>query len=331
MKIHPELQSWLEDRERRQATMERVAAVRHSFRNQPAAKALDRRLGLLTSAEPDAILQVARETLENPDWPKSAFSLLIRAARADPFFRPATRNASTEILSGLWLYESPLLSIFAAVVSVEALAGKRVFRTGRASVAFTGQRSIYRFIGAGGAVLSLWEAPEIGEEFTAEGSGRCRRTGRLTLADGDILELDGRRQGFVIDHAVRDICYLQAVTPAGAAALMAEYDVDRLDFVGASSTDEASSRTQLMLSLLRLMDRADAVPVFEQMLESPHFYARWQAMREFLGLDAERALPHLRRMAVLDPHPEVRAAARATLAALSANAAHLEEEEMCRA
>jgi hypothetical protein len=51
------------------------------------------------------------------------------------------------------------------------------------------------------------------------------------------------------------------------------------------------------------------------MLDNPHFYARWQAMRELLALDAEAALPHLSGMAGADPHPEVRAAAAVTLSA----------------
>jgi hypothetical protein len=38
-------------------------------------------------------------------------------------------------------------------------------------------------------------------------------------------------------------------------------------------------------------------------------------MREFLALDAQLALPHLRTMAESDPHAEVRAAAAETLAA----------------
>ena len=36
-------------------------------------------------------------------------------------------------------------------------------------------------------------------------------------------------------------------------------------------------------------------------------------MREFLALDAEAALPSLKKMAARDPHPEVRAAAARTL------------------
>jgi HEAT repeat protein len=79
----------------------------------------------------------------------------------------------------------------------------------------------------------------------------------------------------------------------------------------------------MMASLLRVMDRADAVPVLREMLASPHFYTRWHIMRELLALDAEAAYPDLKRLAAQDPHPEVRAAARQTLDAFFA-----EEEAM---
>jgi HEAT repeat protein len=99
--------------------------------------------------------------------------------------------------------------------------------------------------------------------------------------------------------------------------------------MGATSTDEASSRTQMMVTLLRLMDRANAMPVIEQALASPHFYTRWHVMREMLALDAEAALPSLRRMAASDPHPEVRFAATQALSLFFED----EEEEamLCRA
>ena len=69
----------------------------------------------------------------------------------------------------------------------------------------------------------------------------------------------------------------------------------------------------MMVSLLRVMEREDALPLIAEALDSPHFYTRWHIMRELLAMDAEAALPPLRRMAADDPHPEVRAAARQTL------------------
>ena len=40
---------------------------------------------------------------------------------------------------------------------------------------------------------------------------------------------------------------------------------------------------QMMVSLLRAMERDDALPLFEEALDSPQFYTRWHVMREMLG------------------------------------------------
>jgi hypothetical protein len=86
-----------------------------------------------------------------------------------------------------------------------------------------------------------------------------------------------------------------------------------LVFGGAWRADEASSRLELMVSLLRLLDRTDAAPSIAALLDEPHFFTRWHVMRELLALDADLAFPHLERMAASDPHPDVRARARETL------------------
>ena len=117
----------------------------------------------------------------------------------------------------------------------------------------------------------------------------------------------------MVDFRSRSMVFFQAMVRPEAAPLAAEYDSKTLAFVGASSADEASSRLQMMVSMLRVMERKDALPVIAQALDSPHFFTRWHIMRELLALDAEAALPPLRRMAAEDPHPEVRAAARQTL------------------
>ena len=43
-------------------------------------------------------------------------------------------------------------------------------------------------------------------------------------------------------------------------------------------------------------------------------------MKELLGIDAAAALPHLKRMAARDPHPDMRRAARSVLDRLEAPA-----------
>ena len=246
-------------------------------------------------------------------------SCLVRAAAANPFFRPVMRSVRTNVHEGLLLFDTPLLTLFLSVMPADSLAAKRMAASGSSSIVFPGHKTTYKFIQSGGATLSFWEAPEIEAGFSAEHSGRCRFLERRKIEDGEVLALDGSRHSFVIDHAERDLVYLQAITSAERAPLTVEYDSRTFRFVGASSTDEVSSRTQMMLALLRTMERTDAAPIFVEMLKHQHFYARWQAMRELVSLDPGAALPHLRTMAAADPHPEVRQAAQATLLAFFGN------------
>ena len=331
MIVSPALAQWLGDKHAQAETMDRTQRAAERLRGLSPIAELD---GALAAADPEraeSILSIASAWLQRGDGIDAWMAELIAGAGADPFAKPALRNTANEVLTGLWLFDRPLLSIFVALVPPDGLAAKRMGRTGRASIAFTGQRSVYRFLKGGGASLSLWRAPQIGAGFRRETGGRCRLVERRRIEDGDVIEIDGRSCGFVIDHAVSDIVYAQAMTPVGAAPLMAEYDADSCECVGASSADEASSRIELMLALLRTMERADAAPVFEAVLASAPFHLRWQAMREFLALDAEAALPHLRRMAAGDPHPEVRTAAAETLRHFFEDTVADEERISCHA
>jgi hypothetical protein len=313
MIIGQALADWFSDEERQSATVARIAEVRRRLRSLPPVAALESAADSADGRDAEPLLAAARTFLRSDEAVETCLDLMTGAALEDPFFRPPMRSALSEIQAGLLLVDRPLLSVYLSIASATGIAEKRLGRTGPASIAFTGRRSLYRFLRAGEAVLSLWEAPDIEPGFSAETSGRCRLLERRALSDGELLELDGRRHGFVIDHARSDLVYLHASTPAGSAPLTVEYDSRTLRFAGASSSDELSSRVQLMLSLLRTLDRRDAAPIFREVARAPHFFDRWHAMREFLALDAEQALPCLRDMAERDPHPEVRSAARSTL------------------
>jgi hypothetical protein len=317
MLSNDDLGRWVADpsaQRRTQAAMEEAA---RALARLPALVALADGLAAAEREGTDAVVALARSLLDDEKAVRACLDILIAPAARDPFFRPPLRAVSGEVHCGLLLFHKPALSIQLSVMSAQRLAEKR-FRRGRAaaSIFFTGQRSLFRFLDAGGATLSLWEAPEIDERFTAQHGGRCHLVGRRALADGDRIEVDGRRGTFIVEHAPRDLVYLQATTPVGAAPVSAEYDSATRRLVGTSSTDDAGSRIQLMLTLLRALERRDAAPLFAELAASGPFHARWQAMREFLGLDPDAALPSLRAMAADDPHPEVRAAAAETLAAL---------------
>jgi hypothetical protein len=313
MKARTQLLAWLADEAAQRRSLDAVDECARKWSLQPLMTQLEWELSQLPDEEPQAVLAAAARFMDRVDDISALICELIASSRSDPFFSPHLHAMSSEIHTGLLLFHNRHLSIAVGVSGLDMLAAKKSGKRGATSVGFTGLLSMYRYLKAGDATISLWEAPPIGPEFVASQAGSCRRTGTRKLRDGEDLIIDGRYQSFVIEHAASDMIYFQAMVRTAAAPLTLEYDSKTMAFVGASSTDEASSRVQMMVSLLRTMEREDALPLIEEALNSPHFYTRWHIMREFLALDADAALPALRRMATGDPHPEVRAAAEQTL------------------
>lgn len=308
-----ELAHWLADRDAQQRSRDLVDASAERFSLHPLMTQLERELVELADRSPEALIDAARRFMDRTGEIDEIMRELIASSRTDPFFRPPFHPLSSEVHNSLLLYHHPDLSISLGVTGLEMLASKKTGRRGPASINFTGYLTLLRFLKAGGATISFWEAPPIADAFQASQAGHCRLVDRRVMADGEEILVDGRHQSFVIEHASHDILFFQAVARAGYAPVGVEYDSDSLAFLGATSTDEASSRLQIMVSLLRALEREDAFPIFEEALGSPQFYTRWHVMREMLALDADAALPSLRRMAKHDPHPDIRAAARQTL------------------
>ncbi|HYD14296.1 MAG TPA: HEAT repeat domain-containing protein [Allosphingosinicella sp.] len=307
------LAAWLADRDAQQRSRDAVDAVSLTWARHSLMTDLETRLAALPERSAAAVLDAARAFIDREADIAALLQDMLAGSRADPFFRPPLHPVSSDVQAGLLLFHHRDLSISLGVSGADMLAAKKAGPRGASSISFTGITGLFRFVKAGGATLSFWEAPPIDVNFVAARAGSCRFVERRRIADGEEIVLDGRCQSFVIEHAASDILYFHAMVRPEAAPLSAEYDSKTLAFVGASSTDETASRIQMMVSLLRTMEREDAAPLIVEALASPHFYTRWHVMRELLALDAEAAHPHLARMAGADPHPEVRAAARQTL------------------
>lgn len=319
--------AWLADRGAQKRSDAAARLLAREWSRRPLLRDLDDEVTATRGGTADDLIAVARRFFSREDELRDLFDAIAAACRADPFFVPPLHPLSSEVHAGLLLYDHPELAIAVGVTPLEMLSSKKIARDGPRSIAFNGVQNVFRYIKAGGARLAFWEAPQIAGSFHKAGAGSCRLTGRRDMRDGDEFVVDGTRASFIIEHARADIVYLQAMVRRDAAPLAAEYDSDTRHLVGAASTDETSSRVQMMATLLRHLDRADAVPVLRELLASPHFYTRWHMMRELLALDADAALPELRRMAADDPHPEVRAAAEVTLERFFPEAAAEHEAE----
>ena len=272
----------------------------------------------------EAVAATVALLFADESWIDALVSGLAEQMRADPFFNPPFRNLSNDLHTGLLVFEDEKVSITAGVTSAAQMAAKKDRPRGAASIGFSGQIGVYRFVKSGGATLSFWEAPPIGPGFNAAEAGVCRRIGERKLVDGETLIIDGRRQSYVVEHMQSSFVLLQASIAVEQAPLSVEYDSVTGGYVGCTATGDTSSRIQMISTLLRKLDHQAAFPAIAAFLDHPDFFVRWHVMKELLGLDVHAALPHLKRMAATDPHPEPRRAARAVLDRLDRPAASLQ-------
>ncbi|MGQ3139661.1 MAG: HEAT repeat domain-containing protein, partial [Sphingopyxis solisilvae] len=186
---------------------------------------------------------------------------------------------------------------------------------------FVPGRAALHILASGGARLRLHRvaltAAEEAGAFTARAAAPCHSDPPRPLHTGETLDLDTARESFTLIPGVHDVLLLELTVQPPSPLPIRSYDpaTGRLLHVSASSRD--SSFRAMALTLLRHLGRPDAAPLFVDETQSPDFAARWHAMRELVGLDRTAARTPLAAMAADDPHPEVSAAAQATLALLS--------------
>jgi hypothetical protein len=321
MIVGQDLQAWLADSPRQRVTKASIDAFVRDWGAGPVHRRLRDIIGRTAAPTAEKIAEAACLLFADTPWVDALVDGLAARMRADPFFDPPFAHLVGDIHNGLLVFDHELVSIALDVIGPAQVAAKKnAPRRGPTSVSFGGQLSVFKFVRAGGALLSFWEAPPITAGFTGAGAGRCRRTGERRIEDGEILVLDGRRQSYVIEQLRSNQVVLQALIARDKAPLKVEYDSQDGAFVGCSATDDSASRIQMITTLLRKLDCDAALPAMADLLDHPDFFVRWHVMKEMLGIDAGAALPHLKRMAASDPHPDPRRAARAVLDRLEAPA-----------
>lgn len=313
MTFGQQARDWLADPLQQNQTQAAIDGFARRWNQGPVQQAFESAMARLTSHSAEAVADSARLLFTDDNWVNAVIDQLAQQLRADPHFDPPFRPMTGGLHSGLVVFEDRHMSIAAGVTRAIDLAARKTAKRGATSVGFSGRVSVLKFVKAGGARISLWETAPITADFTARNAGTCARTGEIQLADADIVTIDGRRQGYVIEQARANLLVLQAEINVDVAPLSVEYDSASLAYVACSATRDGASRIQMLTTLLRKLGSDAAFPAIAACLDDPDFFVRWHVMRELLGIDAEAALPHLKRMAARDPHADVRRTARSVL------------------
>ncbi len=170
-------------------------------------------------------------------------------------------------------------------------------------VHFSGHYSLYRPLGS---------RPLTVDAFALEGD-MAVACGQHVYPPGMTIDLDERRLAWriVARHAPALLLRAQIAPPGLVAARL--HDARSGVQLSATHVDEGHARTLMMLSLLRMQGRTDAVDRFAAALDSPIGFQRWAVMREWLALDTRSALPALETLAQDDPDADIRRLATRTL------------------
>src|SRR4051794_17294394 len=219
-----QLQDWLSDRGRQKQTQAAIDGFARSWNRGPVQQAFEAAMARLPAQSAEAVAAAARDLFADDRWVDALIDGLAGQLRTDPFFDPPFRALGSDIHGGLILFEDERVSIAAGVTRVLDLAAKKTSPRDGTSIGFSGRVSVLKFVKAGEARISLWDAPPTPADFAASDGGRCVRAGERQLADGDILTIDGRRQGYVIEQARSNLLVLQAEITLDQGPLSVEYD-----------------------------------------------------------------------------------------------------------
>jgi hypothetical protein len=262
-------------------------------------------------------VDVARRLLGDPHLLPHLLAQPLATLAADPFFDPPFRVHRDAVRTTAILIEHPAARLSVTLVDAAAARAQGF----PAAFVLPGRIAVSRHLGGEGAVLHQWRAQPVSPAYRIADDAPCRRLPARPLATGDIRIEDGRTEGQIVWPGDHNVLTLSIVLGVGAAPLLREGRVTDGRIVRAATLDSELTRTAIHLRLLRALGRADAGPHCAAATRDPAFHLRWEAMREWLLLGDPAALPRLGQMAVTDPHPDVRAAARATLAATMSRAA----------
>lgn len=263
-------------------------------------------------AAPDAIFAALAPWLDDGEWVAARLAALTAFAASDPFAMPPVRIfGGGGVLGGLILAEVPPITLSLMVRPFDqsgAAGGSIIFSPGQ------GQTRIIR---SGGARIRRYRVAlspeERGGGFRIGSAARAEQIEERALADGEVIRTDQQCESFTLRGGDGDIVMLQLFVHQSSRVPMREYDPASGQIIKLAAAARATSFRQMGLAVLRAFGRRDAAPLFAAALDDSDFAMRWQVMREWIALDTAAALPHLTRLAAGDPHPEVRAAAAATL------------------
>lgn len=304
------------------AARARSTAYAERWRQAGVVAWLNRCFARETNAE-----RVAGTLLKDLGWLNRLLGGPMTQLADDPWFEAPLRCSRDRMRTGAVVYDGPAASISASILSAGGEG-----RGGRGdslppTVIASGRLVMTCYVDAGGARLRRWSVGAPDDPFVAANAAPARALGSAPLGDGQVLRHDGRVEAHQLYGQSADVVMVSILLRHEAVAVAREYAVDDGRLLRAAWLDDRPVRSAMLLRLMRALERGDAAAAIESASRDPAFFLRWEAMREWLAMDAGAAMPRLAEMAGHDPHPQVRDAAAAMLRVVQARLASARGEE----
>lgn len=243
-----------------------------------------------------------------------------RCGENNPFFGSSFQPVGGEFFGGIVLVSTDrFTAMLLAIDGFEIELAKRRAPGERRTLTFGGRETFLKFYNARDFTLQTWKMAPFEDSDDLSTMAPTYTEGALhTCQTGTVLSFGSDQSFEYTAKAGAHALVLQVQMLHGGLPMTLEFDVDDRKLVGASSPSQEPTRLQMLATAMRIFERKDAIPQLESLLDHPLHYVRWHAMREYLGVDVERAWPHLVRLMESDPQPAVRRAAARTIEQISA-------------
>lgn len=236
-------------------------------------------------------------------------------ADVNPFYGSSFQPLDGPFFSGMVLATTDQFTvILMALHGYEIDVAKQRKAGERRTLGFGGVGSFIHFYRANDIKLRTWRIESFDDSEDLS-SGRLKpvNCGEQHFSTGDSRAFGSDETFEYCCQAGSSGLMLQVQMHVGGPPVALEFDYDTGTLVGASSPAQEPTRLQMLATAMRLFDRQDAFDDVASLLDHPAHFVRWHAMRECIGMDAERALPLLLKLSANDPQPSVRRAADKTL------------------
>lgn len=280
----------------------RIAAAGYSDR----LKEISRELG--ASTDVDEVMDALERAAASFDISFISECILeeVRRYTESALYSPVARTVVAGPFAGVVLFEDREIRLTLMSLSPIGHRMKKLSPsgTGDQGVTIQGSDTVIRFLRSGGAVLRVWEVEAFERDDALHGR-TLPECVRQNVSNGGVIRLVGGRHGMSIERIEDSSTFVMATNLRPRVAVNAHFREECGVLHSFTASRMASSRIQLLTTMLRELDQGWFDSMVDQLQSDDHF-VRWHVMREMLAMDMNGSTPHLLKMASEDPHPQVR-------------------------